>query len=177
MFDRIDYDKYFEQLFWEKRFFVLSIARKYVKDDATAKDIVQQTFLKIYLNIKKIGKLENIDGYIHRITVNETMDHFRKSKTMPAVSIDDISENLLPDRSVNTEHESATKAGITKFSDYILSLPVKRRSVVSLRIFEEKSFAEISKTLEISEVSARNLFSVAMKKFREKHLNMERKNA
>ena len=57
MFDRFDYDKYFEQLFWEKRFMVLSIARKYIKDQNTVKDIVQQAFLKIYLNIKKIKKV------------------------------------------------------------------------------------------------------------------------
>ena len=177
MFDRFDYDKYFEQLFWEKKLLVLSVARKYVKDQTAVKDVVQQTFLKIYLNIKKMKKLDNIDGYIHRITVNEAMDYFRNSKAIPEISIDDISEHFLPDRSEDTESATVNKAGVEKFSDYLSSLPLKRRIVVSLRIFEEKSFAEISKTLEISEVSARNLFSVAMKNFREKHLRMERKNA
>lgn len=177
MFDRFDYDKYFEQIFWEKRFMVLSIARKYIKDQNTVKDIVQQTFLKIYLNIKKIKKVENIDGYVHRMTVNEVMDHFRNSKAIPSISIDDISEHFLPDRSENTEAEVLNRAGIERFSDYLSTLPLKRRSVVSLRIFEDRSFAEISRTLEISEVSARNLFSVAMKNFRDKYLRMERKNA
>lgn len=176
MFERFDYDKYFEQLFWEKRFFVMSVAVKYVKDQNTAKDIVQQTFLKIYLNIKKISKIENVDGYIHKMTVNEAMDFFRKSRSFPEVSIDDLSEHLLPDKSVNTEKNSINEAGISKFSNYLSSLPAKRRSVVSLRIFEEKTFSEISSVLEISEVSARNLFSVAMKNFREKHLKMEKQN-
>lgn len=177
MFDRFDHDKYFEQLFWDKRFFVLSIVRKYVRNPDTASDIVQQTFLKIYLNIKKIRKLENINGYIHRITVNQTMDFFRKAQSLNEISIDAVSEHFLPDRSVNTEKDSINEASIAKFSKYVSSLPVKRQSVVSLRIFEEKSFAEISSTLEISEVSARNLFSVAMKKFREKHLTKEMNNA
>jgi len=53
MFDRTDYDNYFKELFWNKRFFVQSVIRKYVKNPDRVDDIVQQTFLKIYLNIKK----------------------------------------------------------------------------------------------------------------------------
>ena len=52
MFDRTDYDNYFKELFWNKRFFVQSVIRKYVKNPDRVDDIVQQTFLKIYLNIK-----------------------------------------------------------------------------------------------------------------------------
>lgn len=170
MFDRTDYDTYFKELFWNKRFFVQSVIRKYVKNPDRVDDIVQQTFLKIYLNIKKVYKSENQNGYIHSIAVNETMNFFRKSKEMPEVSMDDVLIHILPDRQENTESDLLNRSVIESFSNSLSALPEKRRAVVSMRIIEEKSFADISQLLKISEVSARNLFSIAMKDLRKKLL-------
>jgi RNA polymerase sigma-70 factor (ECF subfamily) len=170
MFDRTDYDNYFKELFWNKRFFVQSVIRKYVKNPDRVDDIVQQTFLKIYLNIKKVYKSENPNGYIHSIAVNETMNFFRKSKEMPEVSMDDVLIHVLPDRQENTEKDLVNSSIIESFSNSLSVLPEKRRAVVSMRIIEEKSFADISQLLRISEVSARNLFSIAMKSIRRKFI-------
>lgn len=168
MFNKVDYDSYFEKLFWEKRFFIQSIVRKYIKNPDKVDDIVQQTFLKIYLNIKKIHSVENPDGYLHSITVNETMDYFRKFRQMPEISMSEVFEQILPDRHVNTEKDFLDNSTIETFGKTITSLPAKRRAVVSLRIFEDKSFSDISQLLGMSEVSARNLFSIAMKGIRKK---------
>ncbi|HOB70440.1 MAG TPA: sigma-70 family RNA polymerase sigma factor [bacterium] len=170
MFDRTDYDNYFKELFWNKRFFVQSVIRKYVKNPDRVDDIVQQTFLKIYLNIKKVHNSANPDGYIHSVAVNETMNFFRKSKEMPEVSMDDVLIHVLPDRQENTEKDLVNSSIIESFSNSLSVLPEKRRAVVSMRIIEEKSFADISQLLRISEVSARNLFSIAMKSIRRKFI-------
>lgn len=168
MFERIDYDSYFRELFFEKRFFVQSVIKKYIKNPDKVDDIVQQTFLKIYLNIKKVYHSENPNGYIHSITVNETMNFFKKSRQMPEVSMDDVLIHILPDQNQNIEKHFSDSSIIESFSKTLAALPKKRRAVVSLRIFEEKSFADISQILKISEVSARNLFSIAMKVLRKK---------
>jgi RNA polymerase sigma factor (sigma-70 family) len=170
MFDRTDYDSYFKELFWNKRFFVQSVIRKYVKNPDRVDDIVQQIFLKIYLNINKVHRSENPNGYIHSIAVNETMNFFKKSKEMPEVSMDDVLIHILPDRQENIEKDLVNSSIIESFSNSLSALPEKRRMVVSMRIIEEKSFADISQLLKISEVSARNLFSIAMRDLRRKLL-------
>jgi RNA polymerase sigma-70 factor, ECF subfamily len=170
MFNRTDYDSYFKELFWNKRFFVQSVIRKYVKNPDRVDDIVQQTFLKIYLNIKKVHGSANPDGYIHSVAVNETMNFFKKSKEMPEVAIDDVLIHILPDKNVNIEMDMENSSVIETFGNTLAALPAKRRAVVSLRIFEEKSFSDISKMLGMSEVSARNLFSIAMKSIRRKFI-------
>jgi len=173
MFGMSRYDEYFKQLFMDKRMFVQSVIRKYVRENDKVDDILQQTFLKIYLNIKKVYTAENPDGYIHSIAVNETMNFFRKSRMMPEVSIDDVLIHILPDRNENTENSLVNSSVIESFANALAVLPEKRRAVVSLRIFEDKSFADISKILKISEVSARNLFSIAMKNIRKKFVRVE----
>jgi len=169
MLGKADNDSYFEKLFWEKRFFVRGIVKKYIKSDDIVDDIIQKTFLKLYLNIKKVRKAEFINAYIHRITVNTTLDCLRKRSGEIEVAVDRL-EDIFPDERRDTEKELNDKMVLGRFKDHLVVLPKKRRAVVSLRILEEKSFSEISSVLGISEVSARNLFSIAIRGLRTKLL-------
>jgi len=169
MFGKADNDSYFEKLFWEKRFFVRGIVKKYIKSDDIVDDIIQKTFLKLYLNIKKVRKAEFLNAYIHRITVNTTLDCLRKMSNNIEVSVERL-EDVFPDLGKNTEKELNDSMTLDLFRNHLVVMPKKRRAVVSLRILEEKSFSEISSVLGISEVSARNLFSIAMKGLRTKLL-------
>lgn len=169
MFGKADNDSYFEKLFWEKRFFVRGIVKKYVKKDDIVEDVIQKTFLKLYLNIKKVRKAEFLNAYIHRIAVNTTLDCLRKISNNIEVSVEHL-EDIFPDSGKDTEKELNDSMTLDLFRDHLVVMPKKRRAVVSLRILEEKSFSEISSVLGISEVSARNLFSIAMKGLRTKLL-------
>jgi len=169
MFGKTDYDSYFEKLFWDKRFFVLGIVKKYIKKDDVVDDIVQKTFLKLYLNIKKVKNAEYTNAYIHKVTVNTVFDCLRKRSGEIEVAVDKL-EDIFQDDSRDIEQELNDRMVIGRFKDHLMVLPKKRRAVVSLRIFEEKSFSEISSVLGISEVSARNLFSIAIRGLRTKLL-------
>jgi RNA polymerase sigma-70 factor (ECF subfamily) len=166
MFGKAASDSYFEKLFWEKRFFVQGIVRKYIRKDDLVDDLVQKTFLKLYLNIKKVKKAEFLNAYIHRITVNTVFDCLRKRSNEFEVAVEHLEEVFSGGE--DTEKELNDRMTIDLFKDQLLVMPKKRRAVVSLRILEEKSFSEISSVLGISEVSARNLFSIAMKGLRTK---------
>ena len=51
-----NYDVEFEKLFWEKRFLVEKIARRYLSAKEEVEDLTQKIFLKIYLNMGKESK-------------------------------------------------------------------------------------------------------------------------
>ena len=165
MFGRTNFDAVFEKLFWDKRYLIQSIVKKYIKNSATVDDIVQKTFLKIYLNIKKIHNAEKQNAYIHRITVNTVFDCLRKNSNEIEITVDRL-EEVFSDNLENREKELDNKMMVDLFKAHLMVLPKKRKAVVSLRIFEEKAFSEISMVLGMSEVSARNLFSIAIKDLR-----------
>jgi len=167
----------FREFFMDKRFFIESVVRKYVRENDKVDDLIQQIFIKIYLNFKKIVSIGNVNSYIYRIAVNEIMDQYKKNKSYFEVSIDSVMENLLPDKKLSFDDSMQNETILGVFHSWLLSLPRKRQAVVSLRIYEEKPFSEISEILGISEVSARNLFSVAIKGIREKLQKMEENHA
>ena len=169
MFGKADNDSYFEKLFWDKRFFIQGIVRKYIRNDDIVDDIIQKTFLKLYLNIKKVRKAEYLNAYIHRVTVNTVLDCLRKRSGEIEVPVDRL-EEIFPDGTKDAEKELNDRMALDLFRDHLMVMPRKRREVVSLRILEEKSFSEISSVLGISEVSARNLFSIAIRGLRTKLL-------
>ncbi len=167
----------FREFFMDKRFFIESVVRKYIKENDKVDDLIQQIFIKIYLNFRKIVSIENINSYIYRMAVNEIMDHYKKNKNRFEVSIDSVMENLLPDKKLSFDDSMQNDTVLGIFHNWLLSLPKKRQAVVSLRIYEQKPFSEISEILGITEVSARNLFSVAIKSIRKKLIKMEGNHA
>ena len=47
-----------------------------VKDEETAKDIVQDTFIKVYLKRDTISKVSSFSSYLFKMLRNAVMDHF-----------------------------------------------------------------------------------------------------
>src|SRR5687768_5593617 len=43
-------------------------------------DILQEVYLKLVENVEKIKKVENVKGYLIRISSNTIADHYRSSK-------------------------------------------------------------------------------------------------
>ena len=51
-----------------------------VKDDDTAKDILQDIFLKLFTNSARIPEPKKLRNWVFTISKNAVIDHFRKSK-------------------------------------------------------------------------------------------------
>lgn len=159
-------EKEFEKMFWEKRYFVESIVKKHTRNLDIADDLIQQVFIKLYLNAGKFIAAENQNSYIYRITMNEIIDFFRKKKIgLNEVSLSPELEAVLPG-TVNYENSEQAQQVYDAFMNELSKSPTKRKSVISMRVLDEKTFGEISDILGISEVSARNLFSIGMKDIR-----------
>ncbi len=168
MFGVSSKDSDFDKIFYEKRYLIEKIARKYSKSQSMLEDLVQQVFLTIYLNLGKVLSAENKDGYIHTLAVNEIMGYFRKKKhNIQTVAFTDEMESVISAVEKNSEQDIYLEQISENLISLLSTLPDKRRNVVILRILEEKTFREISEILLISEVSARNLFSMGIKNVRQ----------
>ncbi|MCK5808721.1 sigma-70 family RNA polymerase sigma factor [bacterium] len=164
-FNRLD--KEFEHFFWEYKGMVAATALKYTKNQALADDLIQDVFLKIYMNFSKIVKLENPKSYIYRIAVNAINDYFRKnSARIQEISITDNLRAELIGNSDNTEREYDREALHSLLAQLITKMPRKRSSVMALRMIEELSFNEIAESLNMSDASARNHYAHGVKELK-----------
>ena len=125
-----------------------------VKDKFVAEDILQDVFIKI-INIIKKGKY-NEEGkflpWILRIAHNQSIDHFRKNKRNPKITLADGSDifNCLKFSESREDYETLSKHSIEYIKKLIDALPEKQRQVLVMRHYMKMSFQEIAETTNVS---------------------------
>ncbi len=69
------------------------VCLRYVGDAETAKDVVQEGFIKVFSNIRQYSEKGSFDGWMKRIFVNTAISHLRKhNKKYNHISIEDVNE-------------------------------------------------------------------------------------
>jgi len=79
-------------------------ARSIVRDDEAAQDIVQEAFVKIYLNAGKFEKVEgaSFSSWAYRIVINTALTSYmkRKKESGRTVELDEEIWALIPDKNL-----------------------------------------------------------------------------
>lgn len=127
-------------------------------------DILQEVFVKIWLNRQKIGSAETFNAYIFTITKNEVLNLIRNS-----VKDQSFKDELFL-RSVAEEYQTPNpiefneiKAGIDAI---VAALPEKRQLVFTLSRNEGLSNREIAQQLNISEKTVEDHITHAIKQIK-----------
>jgi RNA polymerase sigma-70 factor (ECF subfamily) len=135
----------FRALFEAYRGKVYSIALRFAGDEATAMDIAQDTFLKLFSSIRDFRGDSSLETWIYRLVVNSCLDHRRRGwRLMPL--IDEFAATLRApstsslDDLLRTERGERVRAAIDR-------LPADLRIAVVLRYTEGLSYEEIAEVL------------------------------
>jgi len=129
-----------------------------VKDRDTAKDILQDSFIKIQKNIIHLKDEKSIKFWIYKITSNSIIDHFRSKKHHY-----EISEHL-PFDEEKYEKNSQLANCILPF---IKCLPEIYREALLLTEFQNYSQIDLAEQLGISYSGAKSRVQRAKVKLRE----------
>ena len=125
-----------------------------VKDKFIAEDILQDVFIKtinIFKN-KKYNEQGKFLPWILRIAHNQAIDHFRKERRNPKITLADGSDifNCLKFSEDFTESENLSVGTKNHLTKIIQSLPDKQREVLVMRHYMDMSFQEISEATNVS---------------------------
>lgn len=132
-----------------------TITKRYVICETLAKDVLQNTYLKIFENIAK-SKFENevmAFAWMKRICVNESLNIIRTKKNWDKLQ-------FTSKVSVTNNNNSLRQEEIYNL---ILKLPVQQRTVFNLFAIEGYSHKEISKKMGISLSNSATLLARARK--------------
>lgn len=117
----------------------------------TADDIVQNVFLKVYINLQEFNSQLKFSSWLYRIAHNETINYWRRNKNLKAnrVSWDDNEglKNIIRD-DYNVEDHIFQKLTNEKLASAISDLDEKYRNVIVLNYLEGKSYQEIAEVLD-----------------------------
>ena len=111
-----------------------------------AEDLLQEVFLKIYLNLNDFDHDQKFSSWAYAITRNQVISHHRKLHVRPeghAVSVED--ENV---REIAADFDLRKDMDLNYLRENIFKvldkLDEKYREVLVLKFLEEKSYQEIS---------------------------------
>ena len=144
------YNKYSPVLF--------GICLRYTKERTEAEDILQESFIKIYENIDSFKSEGSLEGWLKRIVVNVSINHYRKKIKENTVSTDDeiTYEEIIPE---NIFSELTSKELIS----LIQLLPEGYRMVFNLYAIEGFKHNEIAEMMGYTESTSKTQLMKAKK--------------
>lgn len=143
---------------------LMAVCRRYVRDEATAKDILQDSLILIFGNIGKYKPTGSFEGWMRTITVRCALSWLRKnSRTLNVIDPTAVESVISFDPKIYGQ------LGADDIIELIQKLPPGYRSVFNLYAIEGYSHKEIGELLNTTEGASRSQFSRA-KKALQKHL-------
>lgn len=145
----------FEQLIHRHKNKVFAYISLYIRDQALAEDLFQDTFMKVIQSVKSGRYQDNgkFISWVMRIAHNLIIDHFRRIKQMNTVSNDDYDSDLFNSKrfAESTVEDNMIRKQIHKDVRQMISqLPDDQREVVILRHYAGLSFKEIADMTDVS---------------------------
>ena len=116
----------------------------------TAEDIVQDVFLKVFINLNAFDENLKFSSWLYRIAHNETINHWRRNKKRKANDIswddNDALKNIIRDE-YDTEQAVYQKITNEQLLVAIDKIDEKYRTVLILNYIEGKSYQEVADIL------------------------------
>jgi len=146
-------------LYSEYADYLTAVCARYIPDDDELKDVLQESFIKIFSKIEKFNYRGNgsLRAWITRIVINESLLSTRKKKNSPFINI----EKEPPD--IQDEDPEIGNLNEEVLTNMIRLLPDGYRTVFNLFVIEGKSHKEIAKILNIKADSSASQFYKAKK--------------
>jgi RNA polymerase sigma-70 factor, ECF subfamily len=129
---------------------------RFAGESSAAEDLLQDIFIKIFTNIKRLRSPEAFNSWIYRIAANTCMSFARMKKKKKEVPLQEIEST--------GHHEDLESTTNQQLEQAIKSLPPKQKTVFQLHDVEGFTHAEIAEIMKISEGAAKSqLFKARMK--------------
>ena len=153
--------EYKERLYWH--------IRKIVLDHDDANDVVQNTFIKVHLNIENFSENSTLFTWMYRIATNEALNFIKsKAKKIGLKNeewIEAIADNLEADPFFDGDEAALI------LQKEISKLPEKQRIVFNMRYFDGMNYDSISEILDTSVGALKASYHHAVKKIKAKLTN------
>jgi RNA polymerase sigma-70 factor (ECF subfamily) len=147
-------EEYSERLYWQIRKMV------YSHDDAN--DILQDVFIKAWLNIEKFRGDAKLSTWLYKIAINESITFINRSKAKLNLSIDD-DDSFLINKLEGDEYFDGDSAQLL-LQKAVASLPEKQRLVFQMKYFNEIKYDDMSDILGTSVGALKASYHHAVKK-------------
>lgn len=168
----------FKYLVEEYQKYAFNLAFRVLCNEEDAKDVVQESFIKIWKNIQRYDQELKFTTWMYKIVIHTAIDKQRSLRERGTVSLDEISNTMAalehdgPEARLNNEQLGKVIESISA------ELPEKQRLVFILRDIQGMESREVETILDLNETSVKsNLYHARqiVRKKLEKIWDLERR--
>ena len=135
------------------------VAFRYVNDAALSEDIIQEAFIKVFVNIQTFDTSGSFGGWLHRVVVNAAIDHFNKIKKQNHKVVADLS--TISENGHHEEVDNNYDYSMEELVESISKLPEGYKLVFNMYVVDDFSHKEIAAALNITEGASKSQLSKA----------------
>lgn len=141
---------------------ILRLSLRFVKDVGTAEDVVQESFIKAF---EKLGTFEgrsSFKSWLYQIVVNTARNKIRENRWDTTdianvhISVGAVAESNLVHNAISIQIQTEVD-----------KLPLKQKTALVLRVYEDLSFKEIAEIMECPYDTAKANYRHALMKLKE----------
>ena len=148
--------EYQQPLYWH--------IRKIVFDHEDADDVLQNTYIKVFKNIKNFRGESKLFSWMYRIATNEALTFIKQKSRKLGLSLNEFNEKQVNQLEADVYFEGDAIA--LKLQLAVANLPEKQRLIFNLKYYEELKYDEISEILETSVGGLKASYHHAVKKIK-----------
>lgn len=133
--------------------------KKFSKSEAATKEIVQETFLRVWLNRDKLEAIDNPGGWLFKVAMNECYSYMRKQ-----LQHDKFFTTLTEDTELTaTAYEWVDTRELNRLvQEAVELLPAQRKKIYQLSRAQGKTIPEIAEALHLSPNTVKNALVTAL---------------
>ena len=144
---------------------LLSFARRYVRNESDAEDLVIDAFVRLYQNRRKLRKKTNLPAWLFTTLTNLCLNHLRWQKRHPSVGGSETGTGpRLEDEPAAPWTEDSTHPGdamehderVRALREEIDQLPHEQKTILILHHYEKMSLREVAAIVGCSEKGVEN---------------------
>ncbi|MEO0001700.1 MAG: hypothetical protein RL766_1746 [Bacteroidota bacterium] len=135
---------------------MLSVCYRYAKSREDAEDMLQEGFVKVFLQINRFEHRGSLEGWILRVIVHTCINHLKKYK-----KFNDVVDLAYAANLIIREDNIPGIVQAKQIVESIRALPIGYRTVLNLYAIEGYSHKEIGSMLEIEESTSRSQYTRA----------------
>ncbi|OGU65984.1 MAG: hypothetical protein A2499_16145 [Stygiobacter sp. RIFOXYC12_FULL_38_8] len=156
----------FEAILKNHQYYAYTVAFRVLTNDDDAKDVVQESFVRIWKHLGSYNKKVKFTTWMYKIVINLCYDKLRARKTenerRETIGDDFVSGLDNPEKQLTNKEQAEIIKHVSN------GLPEKQRMVFVLRDLEELTTDEVSQIMDISAESVKTNLSIARKTIRTK---------
>ena len=144
-----------------------SFSFKMLKSKSEAQDIVQDTFLKIWIKREQLSTELSFKAYLYTIAKNKILTIFQKK--IKEILLEDLQNPIDDDQADGTDIEQHMICQDIRYRIYssMARLPALQAKILIMKTAADLSTQEISSRLDIPHQTVKNNLTKAMKSVRE----------